>query len=118
VGFSTSFRPEAAHHNIKVNVVCPGFINTEILATQPFLKVKREDMLKKAPKKGMCPLRCAETILLGVRRNREIITVPFTSRLLWWLYRYVPIFIPLFNRNLVKYFHSIRMDSVIPDSKD
>jgi NAD(P)-dependent dehydrogenase (short-subunit alcohol dehydrogenase family) len=93
VGFSTSLRTEAAAHGVKVSVVCPGHVGTAvsdraIYATQ----FSSEEALAEIMGRGrvMPAVDCADVILRGVERNRAIITVTWTARLVWWVYRLAP----------------------------
>jgi len=95
VGLSTSLRCEAAAYNVRVSVVCPGFLRTPILEggafgrmVQPIPSPMAERLWKRlrpAEASG-----CAAHALRCVRRNRAIIVYPFRWRLLWWLNRISP----------------------------
>jgi NAD(P)-dependent dehydrogenase (short-subunit alcohol dehydrogenase family) len=74
VNLSLSLQMEAAEHDVKVSVVCPGPIHGETSQRVRLIGVDR----------------AAEMILNGVRRNKAIIVFPILARILWWLYRLSP----------------------------
>jgi NADP-dependent 3-hydroxy acid dehydrogenase YdfG len=77
VGFSTSFRAEAALHGVGVSAVCPAFVNTRLgETTASQLGLSLEELVDLAPGFEITPNRCARAILKGVARNRAVITVP------------------------------------------
>lgn len=108
VGLSTSLRVEAADLGIKVSVVCPGYIQTNIWETSTILKANREDVLAQIPFKMMDAEKAARSILRGIVRNRAIIIFPFHARFLWWLNRLHPAICALLNRKRVKDFRVLR----------
>jgi len=89
VGLSTSLRIEAERHGVRVSAVCPGLIDTPIQHSMKVLGVTREELIAEAP-----PLfsaeRCAQAILRGVERNRDLIVVTPVAQILWRLYRFAP----------------------------
>lgn len=88
VGFSQSLRVEGADLGIKVNLVCPGLMQTPIHETSLFVNVNKEKLSKpKMIQSYMNPAKAAKIILKGVERNKSLIIFPFYSRLIWWLYR-------------------------------
>ncbi|MCP4288411.1 MAG: SDR family NAD(P)-dependent oxidoreductase, partial [Gammaproteobacteria bacterium] len=91
VGLSNSLRIEAAELGIKVSVVCPGGIQTDIINTVTLLKINREEAMSKFPTGILMDAdKCAAVILQGVARNKAIIMVTAYAHLGWWLYRLFP----------------------------
>lgn len=90
VGLSTSLRVEAAGLGVKVSVACPGFIETPIFDAAEHLFVDRKKARALVPAKPLSADACARGILRGVARNRAIIIVPFSARLVWWAQRIAP----------------------------
>lgn len=90
VGLSTSLRCEVADLGIRVNVVCPFNVATEIFRNTKFRNIDGEAMLAAVPLKRMPVERCVEETLRGVRRNKAIISMPLFARFEWWLYRHFP----------------------------
>ena len=87
VGLSTSLRPEAAAHGVRVSVVCPGMVDTGIFGV-PILGARDEDA--KAPAGAVPADRAAAAILSGVSRNRAVIVFPARDRAGEWLQRHLP----------------------------
>ncbi|MDD5223335.1 MAG: SDR family NAD(P)-dependent oxidoreductase [bacterium] len=102
VGLSTSLRSEAETYGVKVSVVCPGFINTQIFSSMKYVNIDREKALQALPFQGMAPDKCARIILRGVERNKAIIVVGWDSWLMWHNYRIFPGAYIWANRFIVK----------------
>ncbi len=90
VGLSTSLRAEAADLGVRVSVVCPGYIQTNINKNTKFVEVDGEGLLSKVPIKPMSAQRCAEITWRRVQKNRGIIVMSPYSWVDWWLYRLSP----------------------------
>jgi short-subunit dehydrogenase len=88
IGLSTSLRAEAVKYGVKISVVCPGAIRTDEFEKAHCVKLNREKALSALLSLPMMDtVTCAHVILRGVIRNKRIITVTLTARLVWWLYR-------------------------------
>lgn len=96
VGLSRSLRLEASIWNVRVSVLCPGLIRTEILedggaygrdisGMSP--ERKREMVERYHP---MDPTVFARRALDAVARNKMIIIQPWWWRMFWWLERLSP----------------------------
>ena len=93
VGFTTSLRTEAAGLGVKVSVVCPGHVETSVSDRVIYAtRFSSEEALAEIMARGrtMSAASCADVILRGVARNKAIITVTSTARLVWWIYRLAP----------------------------
>jgi NAD(P)-dependent dehydrogenase (short-subunit alcohol dehydrogenase family) len=92
VGLSTSLRAEAAALGVKVSVVCPGFIRTNVAELTVYVTPIKEgaSLDSLAPSNPMEPDVCARIILRGVARNKGIIPVTTPVWIMWWLYRISP----------------------------
>ncbi|MEM6457499.1 MAG: SDR family oxidoreductase [Acidobacteriota bacterium] len=90
IGLSTSLRCEGAAHGVRVSVICPGPVATEMFASIETRGIDKDAMLARIPAGFLAPERCARAILRGLRRNRAIIPVTGYSHLSWWLYRLSP----------------------------
>lgn len=87
VGLSMSLRAEAADLGVKVSVVCPGFIESNIYQASEVVNVPRECMLANIPFRLVAADDAAQRILKGMVRNEAIMVFPGYARVLWWLYR-------------------------------
>lgn len=95
VGLSKSLRVEAASYDIRVSVLCPGFIRTPILHggkygknLQPMPPEVQEKFIRQY--RPMDPAVFAEKVLDALARNKALIIVPGWWRLFWWLSRLSP----------------------------
>lgn len=89
VGLSHGLRAEGANYGIKINVVCPGKINTSIYKTSAMRGLNKDKALKFWPK-GISPEKCASIMLKGIRQNKSTIVVTTHAKVLWYLNRLSP----------------------------
>lgn len=87
VGLSTTLRPEAARHGVRVSVVCPGLVDTAIFGVPILGPVDRGAV---APAGAIPADRAASEILAGVARNRAVIVFPARDRRWWRIQRHAP----------------------------
>lgn len=98
VGLSTALRAEAALHGVRVNVLCPGAVDTPILDRLPDPDLPSTESAPVTARRylavvGQQPVdvdRFARLALKGIRRDRGIIVVPTSARSLWYLHRLSP----------------------------
>lgn len=107
VGFSKALRIEAAALGVRVSVVCPGFVRTGIFDAMPFLKVDKQKLFEKIPK-TVEPDRAAQIILKGIRKNKALISFPFSARFFCWLYRLHPALMAPIQRKIIADFRRLR----------
>ena len=99
VGLSLSLRGEAKAHKVNVTVVCPGFTDTPILdSTGPDDLPKPASMREGAARESAqrmgklySPDALAQDILRGVDRKKAFVVAPRQARLIWRLYRIMPV---------------------------
>jgi NAD(P)-dependent dehydrogenase (short-subunit alcohol dehydrogenase family) len=110
VGFSTALRAEATGLGVKVSVVCPGLVRTDMGEHNVYWNVRKEDYLPRLPWRWMVkPDKAAKCILRGVERNQAVIVFPFSVRAGWWLHRAFPwAFVPLM-RIMLSRFRALRI---------
>jgi NAD(P)-dependent dehydrogenase (short-subunit alcohol dehydrogenase family) len=94
VGLSLSLRVEGADLGVKVSVVCPGRVQTNIYQATTIANLAPEQRAAYEQQlispKRMGATKAARTILGGVSRNQAIIIFPSGVRLVWHLYRLSP----------------------------
>jgi len=95
VGLSAALRQEAAALGVRISVVCPGGVATQIFRTAILANLPRERFFASVPFRHLTPQQAATAILAGVARNRGYILFPLQVRLMWWLHRLSP---ALFDR--------------------
>ena len=100
VGLSTSLRGALAQYGIKVSVLCPGFIRTDILKGGKYGRilenVTKEMMDKVSTKmekfKPMLPKFFAKKALKDIYKNKPIMVIPAKYKLFWRINRFFPNF--------------------------
>ena len=106
VGFSLTLRSEAKLYGIKVSVLCPGYLRTNILETTPniseFMNSEKNKKMN-ADMKFLTPDDCINQIMRGVRRNKGIIVSPVRHKMYWWIHRIYPEFIPKMFVRIIRY---------------
>jgi NADP-dependent 3-hydroxy acid dehydrogenase YdfG len=91
-GFSLSLREELAPHKIGVTAICPGMINTAIVAdarTKASMAGRKSKVVETF-KKGLSPDKVAEAILAAVHSNPPVRTVGTDARVVAALTRLAP----------------------------
>jgi len=89
-GYFESLRHEVASKNIKVTIVCPGFIHTDVSINA--LTADGTNYQKMAPgqKNGMMPDVFAEKLLKAVENNKEEVYIGGKEVMSIYLKRFVP----------------------------
>ncbi|HEU4728811.1 MAG TPA: SDR family NAD(P)-dependent oxidoreductase [Kofleriaceae bacterium] len=92
LGFSQSLRAELAPHHVGVTAICPGMINTAIVADSRMAggDASRKAKVVETFKKGLSPDRVADAILDAVRDNPAVRTVGRDAWALHQLTRVAP----------------------------
>lgn len=96
VGLSNSLRIEGASHGVRVSVVCPGLVQTDVLCDGgeygSYLYEAEPEVQQRLVKqlRPMDPVRLARHVLRDVARNKPLIISPFWWKALWWLHRVFP----------------------------
>jgi NAD(P)-dependent dehydrogenase (short-subunit alcohol dehydrogenase family) len=108
IGLTTSLRPEAARHGVRVSVLCPGSVDTPILdrlpddlPPRPSTPVTGRQFLQALRQKPVPPDGVARAALRQVARNRAIIVVPRQAKVLWYVQRLSPALVERINRYVV-----------------
>lgn len=91
VGLSTSLREEGRKHGIRVSVVIPGLVDTNIFAGATNLAGHDyADAISRVPIGKISPAQAAQAILQGVEANRQYIVFPAYNRIIVGLSRLLP----------------------------
>jgi NAD(P)-dependent dehydrogenase (short-subunit alcohol dehydrogenase family) len=90
VSLSESLRLEAETHGVRVTLICPGFIETDIYRKAEAPPGVGEDRSTLVPFKKIDVERAVRTILNGVARDKARIVFPAYWRWCWRLWRIHP----------------------------
>ncbi|MBN1881901.1 MAG: SDR family NAD(P)-dependent oxidoreductase [Deltaproteobacteria bacterium] len=101
VGLSLSLRGEGRVLGVKVSVVCPGFVRTEIMQRVEVVGATREKYMQQMPPM-MDVEKAVDVILRGVRKNRGIIPVGLDAWSLWLGYRIWPGLMTPINNKIIR----------------
>ncbi len=99
VGLSTSLRAEGADLGVKVSVICPGPVQTNIYESATVTKGNIDFITDHLPQSMIVSAdKAALIILQGIERNHSIIVFPFSARILWWFHRLYPPLVDFISR--------------------
>jgi len=69
-GFFDSLRAEVYKYNIKITLICPGFVQTNVSINALTGDGKPQNMMDKATKNGISPEKLAKQMLKAIKNNR------------------------------------------------
>ncbi|MEO1051095.1 MAG: SDR family oxidoreductase [Bacteroidota bacterium] len=98
-GFYDSLRAELWRENIKVTMVCPGFIKTNVSINALTEKGEKLNKMDKAQENGMDPDLCARKIIKAIEKEKEEVNVGGKERHYVKVKRFFP---GIFSRMLRK----------------
>lgn len=109
VGFTVSLWRECRGSDIHVSVVCPGKIDTPIWDSIELVNVKEKNPhFRPIFPKPITSEDAARYIIKGLRKKKPIIVFPLSAKMIWWLYRYIPVIMNPVGDKIVKDFRKIR----------
>ena len=91
LGFSHSLREEAANYGVKVSVVIPGMVKSDMWENA--VNIEDYNLKESMEKTGLKPIPAqdaASAILKGISANKRSIVFPTINRVTLWLYRMMP----------------------------
>ncbi|MBX2952450.1 MAG: SDR family oxidoreductase [Leadbetterella sp.] len=89
-GFFDALRSEVYDHNIRVLVVCPGYIKTDVSINALASDGGKHGKMDDNQNQGISAEVCAEKILQGIRRNRDEIYIGGKEVMGVYLKRFFP----------------------------
>lgn len=89
-GFFDGLRIEEFGNNIKVTIVCPGYVKTNVSINALNGDGKKHGVMEEGQAKGMSPEKLAKRILRVIKRNREEVYVGGAEVLPHQVKRYFP----------------------------
>ena len=110
VGLSRSLRLEGEDFGVKVNLICPGRLDTTLLDASEILNVDREKFLSKVPFSSFPLSKAVRIIVKGMIHNRAMILFPAYVRWMAWADRYFPFLLKPFFRYSLRQFRSLRRE--------
>jgi len=70
-GFFDSLRAEVYKYNIKVTLICPGFVQTNVSRNALTARGKPQNKMDKATQNGITPQKLAQGILKAIRKDKQ-----------------------------------------------
>lgn len=89
-GFFDALRSEVYDHNIRVLVVCPGYIKTDVSINALASDGGKHGKMDDNQNHGISAEACAEKIIQGIRRNRDEIYIGGKEVMGVYLKRFFP----------------------------
>ena len=90
-GLTQSVALEAKNFGIKLTVVCPGYIDTNLFKNSAYGKsLDAEQFKTRIPLKFIDVPTAVKKILHGVERGQLIVAFPRYVHIFWWIYRLSP----------------------------
>ncbi len=89
-GFFDSLRAEHWRDNIRVIIVCPGYIKTNISLNAMNANGQKHNQMDENQSRGMSPETCAKRILKAIRQQKEEVYMGGKEILGIYLKRFVP----------------------------
>jgi NAD(P)-dependent dehydrogenase (short-subunit alcohol dehydrogenase family) len=108
VMLSHCLRLEAEAYGVKVNVVCPGYVETEIFQVSRIINADKDRIRSRRPFKPISAEAAARVILAGVAKDKGTIVFPAYARILWWLYSLSPRLVIPLGRKVVNVFRAAK----------
>lgn len=108
IALSHALREEAAGLGVRVSVVCPGFVHTDIHRSAVVLRIDPEQLAARGFSWMMTAPAAANRILEGTVRNQRTVIFPFSARLFYLAYRLLPGIFGRYHRLAVSRFRKIR----------
>jgi NAD(P)-dependent dehydrogenase (short-subunit alcohol dehydrogenase family) len=101
VGLSESLRAELAEHGVGVSAICPGVIDTDIIARSRFAdEGMRSFVAATFKRRGRSPDQVARAILRGIRGNIAVVPVGGEAWASWIGKRVSPTFTSMVGRRV------------------
>ena len=104
IGMSNSLAAEAEAYGVKVSVVCPGYVNSNIFTQDRVTGAKVDEVVKDLPAPMMSTETAARHYLDGVASGKPRIIFPANARLLCGLARWLPFTLAPIQKRLMRKF--------------
>ncbi len=104
IGMSNSLAGEAAAYGVKISVVCPGYVNSNIFTQERVVGANVSEVVKDLPAPMMSPEEAAGHYLKGVASGRRTVVFPANAKLLWGIARWAPALLRPIQARLMRKF--------------
>lgn len=104
IGMSTSLAAEAKAYGVKVSVVCPGYVNSNIFSQDRVVGANVTEVIKDLPAPMMSPDEAARDYLAGVAKGKRVVVFPANAKLLWTIGRWAPMLLRPIQGRLMRKF--------------
>lgn len=102
-GMTQSVAAEAKNFGIKLTLVCPGYIDTNLFKSSAYGKSLDAEKIKtRIPLKFIDVPTAVNKILHGVERKKLIVAFPSYVHIFWWIYRLNPQLSLLINNFILR----------------
>ena len=108
VGLSKGLREEGKAYNIKVTVVCPGFIESSIYGSAEQANADTSDSRAMIPFKLVPVDKAVSIILKGVANNKAMIVFPFYGKLIRFLQNTFPALLNGIHKKVLRDFRKLK----------
>jgi len=89
-GFFDAIRMEHHDDNIKVTLICPGYIRTNVSMNALTKDGSKQQTMDQKTGTGMAPERCAQKIISAIRRNKKEVNIGGFETLATYIKRFFP----------------------------
>jgi len=89
-GFFDALRMEHHDDNIKVTLICPGYIRTNVSMNALTKDGTKQQTMDQKTGAGMAPEKCAQKIISSIKRNKMEVTIGGTETYAIYLKRFFP----------------------------
>jgi short-subunit dehydrogenase len=87
VGLTNALRREAEEYGIKINLVCPGYLDTSIFNSSQLRNIDKDKYFKEWMPKTISSTEAAKIILNNAEKNKKVIVFPLSEKIQWWFIR-------------------------------
>ena len=108
VMLSRVLRAEAQVHGVRVNVVCPSFVDSRIYENAIAPVFRSGNMRAMIPLPILDTDKAVAMMLRGLARDQAVIVLPGYAKLVWLLARWFPSITGLFGRDTIKRYRAAK----------
>ena len=100
-GFFDSLRAELFEDNIKITLICPGYVKTNVSINAVTGSGKKQGTMDRATENGLDPEKFAKKAIRVIEKQRqEVVIGGFLERLAVWVKRFFPLILSSMIRKI------------------